>query len=259
MVRPSVGEVPNITPKDSTCATQGFLVGIYMTSIKALKYNDSYIGRKNNMLKVLGFINSKYGRRWFLCQCDCGNTKIVKPTFWENGTVKSCGCFAKSKKIKHSPALDRLRRIYSGMMQRCYNPNAHAYKYYGGRGVSVCDEWKSDRESFVSWSLRNGYSAELTIDRINNDGDYNPNNCRWADRKTQANNQRRENVIPPVCKPWKTWTIDGETKLRKDWCKQYGIGYATVMYRIEHKNMTPKEALTTPTNRKQKHEYIEQS
>ena len=217
-----------------------------MSVVTKLKFNDTYIGKKNNMLTVLGFSITASGNRWFRCRCDCGNYAIVKPTYWENGTVKSCGCLAESKKLKHSYELDRLRRIHSAMIQRCYNPNCKAYKYYGERGISICDEWRNNREAFIEWSLSNGYSNDLTIDRIDNDGNYDPDNCRWADRKTQANNQRRDNVVPPVYKPWKTWTIDGETKLRKEWCKEYDVDYNMVMYRINHKNMTVKEALETP-------------
>lgn len=220
---------------------------------RKIKFDDSYIGRKNNMLTVLGYERVSSERNWFRCKCDCGKIVTVKPTFWENGTVKSCGCFAESKKLEHSEALDRLRRIYSGMIQRCYNPNSHAYKYYGERGISICDEWRYDREAFIAWALSHGYSNNLTIDRINNDGNYEPDNCRWADRKTQANNQRRDNIVPPINKPRKTWTIDGETKYCKEWCDEYGVKYGTVMYRISHKNMTIKEALETKKYTKCRH------
>lgn len=210
------------------------------------KYNESYIGRKNNMLTVIGFQHMSNKGTWFKCLCDCGNIKAVKPTFWANGNVKSCGCYAESLKLVHSKDVDRIRRIYAGMVQRCYNPNAHAYQHYGGRGISICDEWRYNRELFVEWSLNNGYADDLTIDRINNDGNYEPGNCRWADRKTQANNQRRDNIVPPIRKPRKTWTIDGETKFCRDWCKEYGISYEAAYYRINHKGMTVKEALISP-------------
>lgn len=212
---------------------------------KKIKYDKSYIGRKNNMLTVIGFKNVGSGKKWFECRCDCGNIKTVKPTFWENGTVKSCGCLAASRTLKHSEELDRLRRIHSGMIQRCYNPNSHAYQNYGGRGISICDEWRFNRDAFIEWSLSHGYSNDLTIDRIDNDGNYEPNNCRWANRKMQANNQRRDKIVPPKNKPRKTWTIDGVTKFCKDWCKEYGLSYNMVAYRIDHKGLTPKEALTT--------------
>lgn len=206
----------------------------------------SRLYKKNNMLTVIGYTRGKDGRKKAICRCDCGNIKLVKPIQWERGIVKSCGCLAKSLKLEHSEDLDRLRRIHNGMIQRCHNPNAHAYKYYGGRGISVCEEWRNDRAAFISWSLNNGYAEDLTIDRIDNDGNYTPENCRWADRKVQAKNQRRENIIPPVSKPYKTWTIDGVTKLRKEWCKEYGVSYNMVMYRVSHKGMNIKEALTTP-------------
>ena len=200
--------------------------------------------KKNNMLTVIGYTRGKDGRKMAICKCDCGNIKLAKPLHWERGKVKSCGCYARSLRLEHSNDLDRIRRIHNGMVQRCYNPNSHAYKYYGARGITVCDDWRTNRESFIEWSLKNGYRSDLTIDRIDNDGNYSPDNCRWADRITQSHNQRRDNVVPPVLKPYKTWTIDGITKLRKQWCKEYSISYPTVMYRIEKKGMDIKKALS---------------
>lgn len=211
---------------------------------KKIKFNESYVGRKNNMLTVLDIQHDPEKGTLFKCLCDCGSIKSVKPTFWENGAIKSCGCLAASLKLEHSEEVDRLRRIHAGMVQRCYNPNSHAYKNYGGRGISICDEWKSDREAFIEWALSHGYANDLSIDRINNDGNYEPDNCRWADSKTQANNMRRENIKPPR-RSKGTWTINGVTKPMTDWCSDYGVSYSTVMYRVNHKNMSIEDALTT--------------
>lgn len=118
------------------------------------------------------------------------------------------------------------------MKQRCYNENNTRYKHYGGRGIAVCDEWRNNFQAFYDWSMANGYKDTLTIDRIDVNGNYEPNNCRWITNKEQQRN-RRDN---------KLYTINNVTKCLSEWCEIYNINYSTAHYRLL-KGLTIKQAL----------------
>lgn len=136
------------------------------------------------------------------------------------------------KKIsKHD---NRVYRIWHNMNDRCFNKNAKDYKNYGKKGIIVCEEWKNDFMNFYNWAIENGYNDTLTIDRINNKGNYEPQNCRWATMKEQHRNYSQNRF----------YTINGETKCLTEWCEIYNINYNTVISRIDKWKMDILEALT---------------
>lgn len=149
---------------------------------------------------------SKYKCVKLRCLCDCGNERIVDRDSLVRGLTRSCGCLRReSMRInhhvqqcgdenthyRHGKTYTRLYRIWRGMKQRCLNPNYHSFPEYGGRGITICDEWIDDFPQFYEWSIANGYRDDLTIDRMDNDKGYCPTNCRWATRSEQNSNQRR--------------------------------------------------------------------
>lgn len=154
------------------------------------------VGDKYNRLTVLQREKSANGFSMWLCQCECGNQKIVRGYSLTSGHTKSCGCVAKeyqrSQKnglihgLKHTP----LYTAWCNMKARCYNPRHDYYHIYGERGITVCDEWKDNFEEFARWSFDNGYKEGLTIDRIDNYKGYSPNNCRWTTWSVQNKNKR---------------------------------------------------------------------
>lgn len=152
-------------------------------------------GQRFGRLTVLEFVSNKKKDAHWLCHCDCGNEKVVRGMRLKIGHTTSCGCFRLEKihslnGINHGGKGSKLYTIWVRMKQRCLNPNDKSYKDYGGRGICIAPEWLNDFAAFRDWALSHGYKDNLSIDRIDNDRGYFPENCRFADAKTQSRNRR---------------------------------------------------------------------
>lgn len=197
------------------------------------KYN--MIGQKFGRLTVINELKerTKYGDKIYKCLCDCGNYVIAVGTILRRGSKKSCGCLNHEPKYKtHGKHNTRLFKTLNRMKQRCYNKNTPNYKNYGGRGIVVCDEWLNNFMKFYNWAINNGYDDNLTIDRIDVDGNYEPNNCRWITNLEQQNNKRNNVLL----------TYKGKTQTMAQWCKELNINYNTLSGR-HYRGYTDKECL----------------
>lgn len=173
-------------------------------------------------------LDVKKKRTHWVCRCDCGNVKSVIGGNLRRGKTISCGChrkeYLKELKTIHGQRRTRLFGIWSKMKERCYKPNTKGYKDYGGRGITVCDEWRNDFVAFHRWAMANGYDETLTIERINNNAGYSPDNCKWATRFEQNSNKRNNHYI----------TIDGLSKTVSEWARVSGISRKTIQSRIAY-------------------------
>lgn len=163
-------------------------------------------------LTVLSFDHSDiHGHSYWLCRCDCGEHTIVMSNNLKAGTTTSCGCYRREKIREtftiHGLYNSRIYKTWISIRKRCNNKKAANYHLYGGRGIKVCDEWNDNFNTFYNWCLNHGYKEDLIIDRINNNGDYEPDNCRWVDAITQSNNKRNNRRI----------TYNNETHTLAEW------------------------------------------
>lgn len=188
-------------------------------------YKDE-IGKKYNKLTIL-YPDYKKGKHIYMrCKCDCGNEISARLDCIKSGNTQSCGCFGKEQRFKanfkHGMTFKhRLYNIWQNMKARCYNKNKYCYKNYGARGIFVCDEWKNSFENFYNWAMSNGYKKELELDRIDNDGIYSPNNCKWATHQENNNHTRRTVYIEH----------NGIKFTITDLCEIYNISRKKIEYR----------------------------
>ena len=193
-------------------------------------------GNKFTRLEVVGLSPKKSGRKsYWVCLCECGNQKVVRADSLKSGMVRSCGCLKReqdkmnlTKNHRHKESKSRLHNIWLGIKKRCNDMNDDRY---GGRGIRVCEDWMKSYESFRDWALNNGYSDNLTIERVDNDKGYYPENCSWIPQSEQAKN-RRSTV-------WVEW--DGKRKSIKQWSDYLGINYGTLHSRYYRSKMKPPE------------------
>lgn len=197
-------------------------------------YYKDLTGCKFGMLTVREFlrIDEEHGAIW-LCDCECGNTVEVSSRRLSSKNTKSCGCLRHTFKRTHGLSNTRLYDIWCHTRSKCTKPNDRRYEDYGARGISVCDEWANDFMSFYNWAMNNGYEDNLSLDRIDVDGNYEPSNCRWADDYTQTHNRRLD----------KLYTYNGKTLSVRDWCKE--IGFYWSIFGINTK--LPKEEKKEPS------------
>lgn len=193
---------------------------------------DQVFGRLTVIKRVEDYVqpNGSHRPRW-KCQCECGNIKIATASNLKRGSTTSCGCFQKENmsRLKKTHGgwanKEKLFGVWIGIRKRCYSECSHNYSDYGERGICMCDEWRDNYEAFREWSVKNGYveNSSLSIDRIDVNGNYCPDNCRWTDSYTQQNNKRSCIYI----------TYNEETHTLKEWSRIRKINYSTLYQRYK--------------------------
>jgi hypothetical protein len=209
-------------------------------------------GDKYNRLTIIKEVEKRKGKRYVLCQCDCGKMDIVRFVALRAGEVKSCGCWKREKSAsrmhematcrpnysEHHSYYKEMYSIWHGMKQRCENPNRPHYEDYGGRGIKVCKEWQKFAP-FQKWAHKSGWAPGLSIDRINSDGNYEPSNCRWITMEQQQLNRRNTVLL----------TLNGITSPLVEWAKIYHLPQHIIRNRLKN-GWTVKEAITIPKQEK---------
>ncbi len=198
-----------------------------------------YIGKKYNKLEVIEFSHIEKKQnckiKHYVFKCDCGNVVTKNITSVTSGNTKSCGCIRGYEVVKTGISGERVYNIWKTMKSRCFDKTDKDYFNYGGKGITVCDEWLSALK-FKEWAFNNGYKDNLSIDRIDNDGNYEPGNCRWVDIYEQNRNRRCVYKI----------TIWNETKTLIEWCDQLGLNANSVNKRITSYKYSWNKALELP-------------
>ena len=199
------------------------------------------VGNQFGKLIVIGKADIKSRRAYWVCKCECGTVKNVRGDNLLSGRTVSCGCYHREVKTTHGDSNSRLYGIWQCMRHRCQTPTHKQYPEYGGRGITVCPEW-DDYDTFKKWAMDAGYDVcakrgDCTIDRIDNDKGYSPDNCRWANGVTQSRNKRNNRVI----------TFNGQTHTLTEWAERIGMDANTLHARITYLGWSIARALTTPT------------
>ncbi len=203
---------------------------------RTLHYYKDRTGEKYGRLTVIQYLyTDKRRKAVWLCECECGNYIEVTSEKLATGNTKSCGCLhrdtSREKAIKlialHTRYKDhnekRIAQTFNQMKHRCYNKKCKAYKNYGERGIKICEEWLNDFYLFYKWSIENGYKEELSIDRIDVNGNYEPSNCRWITNIQQQNNKRNNKYIE----------FNGEKHTYAEWGRILNIPAATISDRVK--------------------------
>jgi hypothetical protein len=218
---------------------------------KKLDLGGKQFGRWTVLERGETYTDTKGKRRsQWLCRCECGTEKLVLQDNLVRGLTKSCGCYEKErarelisknrpKGTEHGMSDTRIYKIWDGIKQRCYRTYSSVYEYYGGRGITVCDEWKEDFMSFYTWAMKNGYSDELTIDRKDVNGNYEPSNCRWATMKEQQNNKTNNHFL----------TINNETHTVTEWERIANLPPFTIFKRLRSNWEVNENILTQPIDK----------
>jgi hypothetical protein len=192
-------------------------------------------GKQFNRWFVIKYVGRK---KWF-CRCLCGVEKEVYSRYLRNKTSQSCGCLANEKTSlrgkTHGMSHTRPYQVWRNMKNRCLNKNVPAYKHYGGRGITVCPRWKKSFDNFW-YDMKHDYDKLLTLDRIDNNGNYQPDNCRWANKETQGNNTR---VVTKI-------TFNNETKTLTEWAKYLNINRSTLANRYFTYKWSIFDIINTP-------------
>ena len=196
-------------------------------------------GNKYNMLTVLRRLPNSGNNAVWECRCDCGNITKVTSGNLKNGSVKSCGCLRHiNTSATHNKTNTRLYRIWAAMKQRCYNSNYHAYKNYGGRGIAICDDWVNSFDNFYNWAIDNGYREDLSIERINVDDNYCPNNCTWITLAQQAQNRRSCYMF----------YYNNKEQNLSQWCNELSLDYKLIHNRIFKLKWSFERAISEPVH-----------
>lgn len=198
-------------------------------------------GRRFGRLTVIRQSDKYTVRPEWVCRCDCGSEVTVKGECLRTGGTRSCGCLKKEKSIerqtRHGFLANGLRPklydVWEHIKQRCYNQNNEFFNRYGGRGIGMCDEWRNDFQAFISWAESNGYKEGLTIDRIDNDGNYEPGNCRWVTNEQNCGRNSRNVKIE----------CNGVTHNIAEWARLMGFSRHKIIYWLKA-GKTPEEIFT---------------